>query len=763
MGHTLKIGLGLIFASLCFGQVTVRTICSSGCQYTPSQIQTAVNNADPGDIITIDPASGASTVTGLELPVKTNPNHLYITIRSSSIYNLPGNTRVSPVDPNLATITYTYPGYLTMFADATASFYRFEGIKFTIVQGDAPYNMIQFGRVVEGRTFDNQVWQLPHDFEFDRCVFAGYVGKPGPYRAISANMGRLTVTNSYFTEIKGTNAEAQDIGGWNSFGPFYFRNNHFEASAMETIFGGAQPNISGVRATDLQFLGNEYYRPWVWRIRGFASVDVQAQPPTGSGVCLSDSRGGEWWLDSTSTVASGNNTAFNCDSTGTWQPVTEIALSAYWSANTYHVTTNGSGAPTGTCTDTSYYYKDAVNVNYYHCSGSGGSWVQITLGTWVKGVYQWWFQKNHFELKNAQRALVEGNYLHQSWLPASLNQHGACILLNQVDNASDLVPPLGEPAAVIANVTIRYNHCDNDPWGISDGYIGNYFLPMHDISVHDNLFTNIGNEPETLGDAQVIQLGAQGHYSFLYNTVTSSQPSGGICSDLAQETNVPAMQQIEFLGNIIPFNKLGFYDEHGHGNLWDAVDNNWNMNRSFTKNVIVNLQNVASQPMENLYTPSDRPPFSGQKACTTCVSTATFDPGVGFVNYSGGDYHLSSSSPYYGWWAHGRSAGADVDQVNWSTAQALAGRPNSFLDFKIRSLLQGRTSASIGYTSYDAAACVITVSTRPDLATVAFTGGDSAGDRDRTISINPLSPGTRYFYSLACDGYTRSGQFLTNP
>ena len=293
MGYSLKVGLGLISAIVCFGQVTVRSVCSSGCQYTPSQIQIAVNNASPGDIITIDPATGANTVTGLELPVKSNPNHLYVTIRSSQIYNLPANTRVSPLDPNLATITYTFPGYLTMYADPMAGFYRFEGIRFTILQDNPIANMIQFGQVVAGTTYDNQVSLLPHDIEFDRCVFAGYPGKPGPYRAIAANMGRLSVTNSYFYEIKGVNNEAQDIAGWNTVGPFYFRNNHFEASSEDTIFGGAQPNIRGARATDLTYVGNEFYKPWTWRF--------QTGNGAPSGSCMYDSRGGEWYAD-TSTA-----------------------------------------------------------------------------------------------------------------------------------------------------------------------------------------------------------------------------------------------------------------------------------------------------------------------------------------------------------------------------------------------------------------------------------------------------------------------------
>ncbi|MBV8810685.1 MAG: hypothetical protein JO033_18615 [Acidobacteriaceae bacterium] len=743
MGHSLRIGFGLFFTALCFGQVTVRTICSAGCQYTPTQIQQAVNNANPGDIITIDPATGASTVTGLELPAKNNPNHLYITIRSAKIYNLPANTRVSPGDPNLATISYTFHAYLTMFADSTAGYYRFEGITFTILQGDAPTNMIQFGRVVAGKTFDNQPSQLPHDIDFDRCVFSGWAGLAGPYRAIGANIGRMSVTNSYFTEIKGTNAEAQDIGAWNDIGPFYFRNNHFEASSMETLFGGAQPSMQGVRAKDLTFIGNEFYRPWAWRFRKGSGA------PTGS--CLYDSRGGEWYADNS---AGGN--LWTCNSSNTWVTATETAfLAVYPEAGLSSGTTN----PSGTCS--SGYYKNTAGPSYWQCVSS--AWASITIGPFIAATGQGYYQKNHFELKNAERVLVEGNFLHQSWLPTALNQHGAAFLFNQVDNANNKLPPFGEPSAVISNVTVLYNRADQDPWGISNGVLGNYFLPIHDVNIHDNLFTNIGNEPLSLGDAQVIQLGNQGKYSFEYNTVSGSQPTAGFSSDLAIPA-FPGLQQIEYVGNIVPFNKSGFYDEHGHGSLWDAIDNNWQLNRAFTKNVVVD-QEGTNGVQNNIFVHSDKPPFSGLVPCASCASLKYFSNGgtsdVGFVNYSGGDYHLSASSQYQGWWAHGRSAGADVDQVNWSTAQALTGSPNAFLDFKVRSLMASLTSASIAYTSYDATACTVAVSTRPDFANPIFTGTDTGGDTDRTTLITGLSAGTRYFYSLACAGHNRSGQFLT--
>jgi hypothetical protein len=44
---------------------------------------------------------------------------------------------------------------------------------------------------------------------------------------------------------------------------------------------------------------------------------------------------------------------------------------------------------------------------------------------------------------------------------------------------------------------------------------------------------------------------------------------------------------------------------------------------------------------------------------------------IGFSNLSSGDYHLTSSSPYAGKGYDGRELGADIDQVNAATANAV--------------------------------------------------------------------------------------------
>ncbi len=46
---------------------------------------------------------------------------------------------------------------------------------------------------------------------------------------------------------------------------------------------------------------------------------------------------------------------------------------------------------------------------------------------------------------------------------------------------------------------------------------------------------------------------------------------------------------------------------------------------------------------------------------------------VGFVNFAGGDYHLSGSSAYANKGYDGRNIGADIDQVNAATRNSVVG------------------------------------------------------------------------------------------
>lgn len=92
-----------------------------------------------------------------------------------------------------------------------------------------------------------------------------------------------------------------------------------------------------------------------------------------------------------------------------------------------------------------------------------------------------WTVKNLFELKNAQRVLVEGNVMENNWVDG---QMGFAVLLGSADT--------DYPWCIVQDVTLRYNHIHNSAGGFNlfDRY-GNA-NPMRRVAVRHNLLTDIG-------------------------------------------------------------------------------------------------------------------------------------------------------------------------------------------------------------------------------------------------------------------------------
>ncbi len=95
-----------------------------------------------------------------------------------------------------------------------------------------------------------------------------------------------------------------------------------------------------------------------------------------------------------------------------------------------------------------------------------------------KGV---WTVKNLFELKNAQRVLVEANVMENNWADA---QVGFAVVLGSADT--------GYPWCVVQDVTMRYNLIHNSAGGFNLFEHYGSALSMHRVSLKHNLLTNIG-------------------------------------------------------------------------------------------------------------------------------------------------------------------------------------------------------------------------------------------------------------------------------
>jgi hypothetical protein len=223
-------------------------------------LQTAINNAQPGDTILLE--AGATYTGPFNLPVKAGAD--YITIRTNaSDSSLPVDTRVSPAQASLMPkIVSPGSGQPALRTDAGAHHYRFIGVEFMPANVSAfVYDLITFGLDRSGQTSMSQV---PHHLIIDRCYIHG---QPGAYlkRGVALNSGYTEVINSYVSDCKAKGQDSQALMGWNGPGPFKIVNNYLEGAGENVMFGGADPGIPNLVPSDIEIRRNYMAKPVAWR------------------------------------------------------------------------------------------------------------------------------------------------------------------------------------------------------------------------------------------------------------------------------------------------------------------------------------------------------------------------------------------------------------------------------------------------------------------------------------------------------------------
>lgn len=696
------------------------TVCASGCTYNLSQLQNAVDAATCGDIIEVDKGStvnmGATSLILKNKPTCNTNKGPYITIRSTGVTELLGGVRVTPADSTrLFKLTITAGAPATITNEVGAGFYRFHGVEIT-AHAAFVGDLVEFGLRSPVFTYvaDNQISDLAHDIVFEQCYFHGdSASTDGPRRGIRANMANMVVIDSWFENLKNQNGESNAIGGWNSYGPYYFRNNHFEAVAITTLFGGAQPNIRGIRANGSWFIANYYTRPWKYRVR------YQTVPPTNP--CLYDADGfGE-------------------------------------------------------------YYEDQTAGLYYRCVG--GTFQTISAGQFSP--YYW--QKNVFELKNAWRIWVEGNYMENAWNPATQNQFGAMFLFNLVDN--DPPSQTFEAAATVGYVNVTNNYGQKTVWVSSLGGVGGpYWLPHNNINFDNNVFNQIGDSSWTLsapelfgskfGGNMVVYPGNDTNIAYTQNTFISRNPIAARAMYMFGSTanNNRSIRSV-YANNISPWNLSGYYNDMGSGNLWGSVDDSLAPGYSFHRNLIVDNQSQSrfGRPSSitntalNLDTPSAPMPCIGSGAEMSTVPATTYNGKCGYpASYTTGifaDYaneNYTVTGPYVNWGSMGATPGANINQVNWSTqgVNTSAAVVPKYIDFVVKQTIPASTSLRFIYNAYNTAVCTVAVSRKFDMSSPT-TVSDTGGDVYRDVTVSGLVSNTRYWYQITCNSTNRTGIALT--
>jgi len=719
--------LTLAFLNLLLGAQTIYTVCASGCTYTNTIVglQNAVTDIPCGGIIEITAGQSVTNTTGSPLFLKYKSGcATYTTIRSSGVGALALGARVTPSDTaKLAKLTVGFGPYAVITNEVDpvtkngAAWWKFHGIEITAYNGFMG-DLVEFGSRSPTLDYvnDNEIKNLAHHIYFDQCYFHGdSTSTDGPRRGIRANLASMTVTNSWFENFKNQNGESNAIGGWNSLGPFLFKNNHFEAVAITTLFGGAQPNISGLRANGLFFLGNHYYRSWKYRVR------YQTVNP--SGTCLWDSNGGEYYQNTS------NGTYWRCDG-GVWTSILAANFSPYyWQKNIFELKNSWRTFVEGN------YFENAWNPATQNQYGAMFLFNLVDNDP-PAGTVEPFATVGYVKIKN--------NYGRRTpWL-ASLGSIGGPYYLwhNNLSFENNVFEEIGD-----SPYTLPAAETNGSKWG------GNFMaFPANAINVSYSFNTFISRNP------------IEARSAYLFGTPLSSQTTqAGIMGNIFSWNKYGVYNDNDG-GSLWNSISNGFAVGYNIGR--NVVINNESLSIYGRPSPIVNIA-------YNVESPSTPMPCVGSTNEMTGTG-ATYNgncgfpssnSAVGFLDYASHNYTLDSSSGYRRWGPLGKDPGARFPIVTWSTAGVSVSNATlpTFLNFEIKSAKATSSKITFTYTAYDSSTCDLIVSAYPDLSSPT-TVTDSGGYLDRSTEVTGLAANTRYYWRALCAGtYYREGIALTNP
>jgi hypothetical protein len=205
------------------------------------------------------------------------------------------------------------------------------------------------------------------------------------------------------------------------------------------------------------------------------------------------------------------------------------------------------------------------------------------------GVKHPWIVKNHFELKNCNRCLLEGNYLQNVW--GGFSQVGAAILVtakNQAATGGANVCPI----CAVTNVTVRLNRTlyagqalqvacapsDNGGWPAACAYYSMHDLDFQHLQYascyHCNSFTNAigGGGATVLHDVSIVNNTYQNDgWMTPASSPAASNANGVIVASNPPPGSALATTNLHFDRNIFDPGNYGIYNAGGGaGNCWSG-------------------------------------------------------------------------------------------------------------------------------------------------------------------------------------------------
>src|SRR6266851_465898 len=219
-------------------------------------LQAALNVAQPGDVVTLDP--GVTFTGPFTLPTKAGSDWIVVRTAAPDSSLPPGGARVDPsYAPAMPKLVAAEGAVIT--AAPGAHHYRFIGLEMRPAEGVFLYQLVDFGSST--KSLD----AFPHDLIVDRCYLHGDPRR-GLAPGIALNPAPTAVIDSYIWDAKEVGADSQAIAGWTGPGPYKIVNNYLEGAGENLIFGGTDPSIRNLVPSDIEVRWNYFTKPLSWRI-----------------------------------------------------------------------------------------------------------------------------------------------------------------------------------------------------------------------------------------------------------------------------------------------------------------------------------------------------------------------------------------------------------------------------------------------------------------------------------------------------------------
>lgn len=299
--------------------------------------------------------------------------------------------------------------------------------------------------------------------------------------------------------------------------------------------------------------------------------------------------------------------------------------------------------------------------------------------------------KNHFELKNGQKVLVEGNIFENVW--GGFSQNGYAILLtpkNQAAGTTNLCP-----ICRVSDVTFRYNYSKHSGAGMSLANApsdnGGLATEGDRYSIHDDVFDDI-SASKYAGNGVLFQVFNQFNTNVgVLNSITIKHITGfpdsggtGKIISLGNDTSNPAMFGFTFANNIIGQNPYPIWSTGGTTNCAISDVPLTALNACFPGGYTFNFNAVIAVNQSN-FPPSKWPAGNFFPSTVAAVQFANFNGG------NGGDYTLLSSSPYHNAGSDGKDLGADIATLNQKIAGVGPSNPSASANWQLVSTPGGAT------------------------------------------------------------------------